>query len=181
MYVSSKDAQAFYKVSSETLRRWSIDGKLDFIITPGGHRRYKLVPQNVNKVKLQSFIYARVSSKKQEDDLNRQIKFAQNKFPKYKVISDIASGINFKRKGFKTILEQVLKGNVKEIVVTHKDRLSRFGFDLFQFICKKNGTKITILNDRDSKDESNELTDDLMAIITLFTSRYKGKRKYNLL
>jgi predicted site-specific integrase-resolvase len=180
MYANSKTAQQFYGVSPQTLRRWSDDKKINFYTTKGGHRRYELIQPHVVKPQQESFIYARVSSKKQEDDLDRQIKFAQDKFPEFKVISDIGSGINFKRKGFTTLLDKIISGKVKELVVTHKDRLCRFGFDIIQLLCKKFNTKLTILSDSDPKDASSELTDDLMAIITVFSSRYYGKRKYTL-
>jgi predicted site-specific integrase-resolvase len=181
MYANSKTAQQFYGVSSQTLRRWADTKEIKFYTTKGGHRRFELIQPDVVKPQQESFIYARVSSKKQEDDLDRQIKFAQEKFPEFKVISDIGSGINFKRKGFTTLLDKIISGKVKELVVTHKDRLCRFGFDIIQLLCKKFNTKLTILADSDPKDASSELTDDLMAIITVFSSRYYGKRKYSLL
>lgn len=181
MYANSKVAAEFYKVSSQTLRRWADIGKIKFYTTKGGHRRFELVQPDVIEFEPKSFIYARVSSKKQEEDLKRQIEFAQVKFPEYQVISDIGSGINFKRKGFNSLLDKIFKGEVKEVVVTHKDRLCRFGFDLIQHICDKFNTKLTILSDPDPEDGSPELTDDLMAVITHFSAKYYGKRKYKIL
>jgi predicted site-specific integrase-resolvase len=181
MYVSSKRAQDFYKVSGETLRTWSHSGKIETIITNGGHHRYKLIPKYDKKTKLKNYIYARVSSKKQENDLKRQINYISEKYPTYEIISDIGSGLNFKRKGLKTLLEQIMCKRVNEVVVSDRDRLSRFGFELFKFICSKNSTKLTVLSDDKSKTNIEELTDDLMAIITVFTARYYGKRRYKLL
>ena len=179
MYVSSKKAQEFYNVSGETLRIWSEKGKIKFKTTKGGHRRY-FVKTNF-KEKRKSIIYARVSSNKQKFDLERQIEFVQQKYPKNEVIKDIGSGLNFKRQGFISLLDEVLNGCIKTIVVTDKDRLVRFGFELFEYICKRHGTKIIILSKQKKKEFSEELTDDLMAIITVFSARYYGKRRHKVL
>ena len=166
-------------VSEETLRRWEKIGKITAIRTEGGHRRYKikediLPPEDTRR----NIVYARVSSKKQEGDLQNQIKYLQDKYKGYTVISDIGSGLNFKRKGLKTILELLINGNIKELVVTHKDRLVRFGFDLLHELFQLKRSILTVMHDDDNSDPANELTDDLMSIITVFSSRYYGKRKY---
>lgn len=180
MYVTPKQAAQHFKVQRETLRRWAETNKIDYIKTPKGHRRYKINQPNF-KVQKTSILYARVSSSKQEDDLQRQILFLQKKFPNYEIITDIASGINFKRKGLKTLLDKVLSGRVNEVVVAHKDRLTRFGFELFQYLCQKYNTKLTILNNDQDKSPSEELADDLLSIVTVFTARYHGARKYKVL
>lgn len=173
-YVSSTQAQKVYKVAEQTLRDWANTGKIEFIRTANGHRRYKIeVVKEVRK----KIIYARVSSKKQENDLVTQVKYLQKKYPDYEVVKDIGSGINYKRKGFRSILEQLFKGDIEEVVVTTADRFSRFGSDLFDWIFEQFGAKLTILNSRKFKSNSEELSEDLMAIITVFTSRYYGRRK----
>ena len=187
MYVSSKKAQEFYNVSGEALRLWADDGKIEFQTTKGGHRRYfiddKIVDNREEGVEFErrSIIYARVSSSKQSGDLQSQIAFLQEKFENHEVMSDIGSGINFKRPHFKTLLEQVIERNIKQIVVAHKDRLTRFGYDLFKLVCDKCNTRIIIVNDDEDKSASEELSGDLMSIITVFSARYYGKRKYTLL
>lgn len=181
MYVSSKKAQEFYKVSGDTLRLWANAKKIPYTTTKGGHRRYRLEKNIINEPQRLSFIYARVSSYKQKNDLRKQIEFIQQKFPNYKVLYDIGSGIKFNRPKFKTILEAVLDGKVKEIVVANKDRLSRFSFEFIQFICNKFKTKITVLDDITNKSPNQELADDLMSIITVFSARYYGMRRYNVL
>lgn len=178
MFVSSKKAQKFYDVSPETLRQWALRGEIEFITTNGGHRRYKVICSNDNKNERKSYIYARVSSKKQEEDLKHQVVFIKKKYPNYQVLTDIGSGINPNRKNFKTLLDKILDGTVKEIVVAHKDRLSRFSFDIIQFICRKFGTKLIIINEKEDKEPTEELTDDLMSVITVFSARYYGRRKY---
>ena len=167
------------KVSKETLRLWAEQGKLKITKTEGGHRRYIYNEKTENKEVNLNFIYARVSSKKQEDDLKRQVKFLQELYPKYKVITDIGSGINFNRRGFNNIIKAVITGTVKEIVVAHKDRLCRFGYELVENLCKHFSTTITVINDNDDKSTSEELAEDLLSIITVFTARFYRKRKYN--
>ena len=98
-------------------------------------------------------------------------------FQNTKLIQDIGSGLNFKRKGF-TLLEQILSRNVQEVVVSHKDRLCRFGFELFEFVANKFGTKLVVLNDT-SLSPQEEMVRDLISIIHVFSSRIYGLRKYN--
>lgn len=177
MFVSPSQASKYYGVSTESLRQRANKGKVKFIVTSGGHRRYQIIHRDAHEKR--SYIYARVSSRKQEGDLKSQVSFLQKKYPKHEIITDIGSGINEKRKGYQTLLDNIFNGDVKEIVVAHKDRLSRFSFELIQQICKKFGTKLIIARKRDEPEyPSNELTEDLMSVITVFTARYYGKRKY---
>ena len=175
-YISSKQAQKHFKVSEQTLRDWANNGKIEFIRTDGGHRRYKLKEINKNKLKI---VYARVSSKKQDVDLQRQIGKLREEYPDYKIITDIGSGINFKRKGFKKILQSLFKGCIEEVVVASGDRFSRIGFELFFWMFKEFGAKLTVLDKGICKSDSEELADDLMEIITVFTARYYCRRRYN--
>ena len=174
-FVSSSKAQEIYKVKEQTLRDWANAGKINFITTAGGHRRYCVIqPQEHRK----NIIYARVSSKKQENDLERQVKYLQKRYPNHEIVKDIGSGINYKRAGFQRILEQLFKGNIGEVVVSTGDRFSRFGRDLFEWIFEQFGAKFTILNRGKYKSSQEELAEDLMEIITVFSARYYGKRKY---
>src|SRR6266542_2052543 len=95
----------------------------------------------------ESFVYARVSSSKQKEDLERQKQYLLSQFPNHCLISDIGSGINFKRSGLRSLLERSSHGLVKEVVVAHRDRLCRFAFDLLEFVFKLNGTKIMVLSE----------------------------------
>ena len=175
-YAKPKDASKYYNVSENTLRSWSSQGKIKYITTQGGHRRYCInnTQKQPNQIKI---IYSRVSSKKQKEDLQRQTEYLQSKYPEHQSITDIGSGINFNRKGLRQILEGVFKGNITEVVVAHKDRFTRFGYDLFEWIFEQHQA-VLICDNKDNKEPTNELTDDLMSIITVFTARYYGKRKY---
>jgi predicted site-specific integrase-resolvase len=176
--VSPSVAAKIFNVSNETLRLWALDGKIQFTTTKGGHRRYKVRNDVKNNDQRTSVIYARVSSSKQQTSLENQKQRLALLYPKHRVITDIGSGINFKRKGLKTVLELLFKGNLKEVVVTNRDRLSRFGSELFDWIFKKHNAKIVVIDDTKGTDGSDEqeLAEDLIAITTIFTARYHGKR-----
>lgn len=167
-------------VTTQTLQDWERAGKLKCIRTKGGHRRFTCPETDMSGNKKQ-YIYARVSSAKQKADLQRQIAMLQNHFPNYEVLSDVASGINFKRRGLLTLLDQVIRGEVSNIVVAHRDRLARIGFDMFQFIFDRFEVSLTVLSDDDIKEPTTELAKDLLSIITVFTARYHGSRTYKIL
>ena len=181
MYVKPREASKYFNVSDNTLRCWARDGKIQYFTTEGGHRRYLLPTersnQSQNETMRQKIIYARVSSSKQREDLVRQVDFLKIKYPNHVVITDIGSGINFERVGFKRILEKLFSGNVEEVVVAHRDRFTRFGFSLFEWIFKRHNA--TLLCDTEaSTSDGGELSEDIMAIITVFSARYHGRRKY---
>ena len=167
-----------YGISSATMRGWASTGRLEHIRLPGGKRMYdvdsvlKLLGQQ--PVGKQSYIYARVSSAKQSTDLDRQVQDLQKAFPSHVVVKDVASGVNFKRKGLQHLLELVLKGMVSEIVVTHRDRLARIGCDLLEFVFEKAGVKLVVLGG--VEDDRHDLADDLFAVTTLFVASYNGRR-----
>ena len=180
-YVSPKKAAEHFKVTTQTLRRWAKQKKIKTIVTNGGHRRYYVE----NKGKFEEnqddkIIYARVSSKKQEKDLQRQVKYLQTKYPKYRIITDIGSGINFKRKGLNSILEGVFNRDIEEVVVTHRDRLTRFGFEHFDYIFKRFGSTLTVMDTKQEKSYEEELVDDVVSIISVFTAKHYGSRKYKI-
>jgi putative resolvase len=180
MYVVPRKAMEFYNVSDNALRAWANSDKIKYIKTKGGHRRYYIENKPTSNNEPRKVIYARVSSKKQHEHLQNQIKFLSEKYPTYRVITDIASGINFRRKGLESLLDGVFKGTISEIVVAERDRLTRFGYELFEWICKQHNVKLICTGSSRTSD-TNELSDDLMAIITVFSARYYGRRKYSKL
>ena len=123
-----------------------------------------------------SYIYARVSSSKQRGDLDRQIADLQKAYPDHIVIKDIASGVNFKRKGLCSLLELVLSGVVSEVAIAHRDRLARFGCDLLEFVFAKVGTRLVVLCADEDTDDKHDLASDLLAVTTLFVASYNGRR-----
>ena len=176
MYVASSIAIKFYGVSDDTLRRWAEDGKLQFKKTQGGHYRFYMETKGTKEKR--NICYARVSSRKQSSELENQINFLRERYPSYEILSDVGSGLNSKRPNFKTILEELFKGNIGEVVVASPDRWSRFGADdIFKWIFEKFEGKLSFISEQSKKFED-ELTDQLMEVLTVFTSRYYGKRNY---
>jgi predicted site-specific integrase-resolvase len=181
VYVKGEKYKKLYGVSTQTLRSWADNGKVDSVRTPGGVRLYKLPEaqhlQLQNQAAQLSISYIRVSSGKQKDDLERQRTFMLDRFPDNEVIADIGSGVNWKRKGLLAILDQANRGNVKEVVVASRDRLCRFAFELLEYILKQRGVQLTVLDSKDASAEE-ELSDDLLSIVQIFCCRKNGKRRY---
>lgn len=175
-YYKTSKAAELLGVHPNTLRNWDREGKISTIRTPSGQRLYdvsRFLQQEQRVV-----CYARVSSQKQKDDLQRQIQYLQEKYPNSETITDIGSGINFKRKGLLKLINQVEQGRVGKIVVAHKDRLCRFAFDLLKQLFEKHGAQIVVLNEVSCSPEQ-ELVQDLATIVHVFSCRLHGLRKYN--
>jgi predicted site-specific integrase-resolvase len=183
-YITIKKATKMYGITSSAFRKWDREGILKSCRTPGNIRIYdkadieKTLNINRNGSEKKRYIYCRVSSEKQRNDLERQEEFLRSMYPEYDIIKDVGSGINFKRKGLRTILERSIKGLVEEVVVAYKDRLARFGFDIIEFIINKGGGQITVLNNEKHKSTEQELSEDLLAIIHVFNCKQMGRRRY---
>lgn len=201
--VSTRKAAEALGVTGNTLRRWAADHRIVCQLTPGGHRRFDISsmrsapepaehlanfnhslvtapPPRQPKEQLGA-IYCRVSSNKQKDDLERQIASVQERYPSHKVYTDIASGLNYKRKGLQRLLGHVQSGLVKEVVVAYKDRLARFGVELIEWVIHQAGATLVILdqgNQSEHKSTEQELAEDLLAVVHVFSYRANGKRKY---
>lgn len=187
IYVKSKEARKQLGVTDATLRSWAASGKIKYIrVTDTGNRLYDIESfceeRNENKeTKTQdktSYIYARVSSASQKEDLERQISFLKGRYPTHEVVRDIASGINFKRKGLNKILDNAMQGTVKEVVVAHRDRLCRIAWEHFDWLFKRTGVNL-IVEDKQEYSPESEFSEDLFAIIHVFSARHYGlRRKY---
>lgn len=176
-------------VTIQTLRNWDKQGLLKpDEITKGGSRRYKLESlKNINKnIKfntdnLKTIAYARVSSSDQKDDLIRQVQVLELYCAKagfnYEVIQDLGSGTNYYKKGLTKLLHLILEGQVKRLVLTHKDRLLRFGAELIFTICEAKEVEVIIINKGDENIKfEEELAKDVLEIITVFSARLYGSR-----
>ncbi|MEQ9551063.1 MAG: IS607 family transposase [Coleofasciculus sp. G3-WIS-01] len=137
-YVTPKQAAKILGVHVSSLRRWESEGKLRAIRTPGGQRRYDLkeVERAHRATKtVVTVCDARVSTHSQRDDLERQIEFLRSRFPEAELLSDIGSGLNFRRRKFLAILDSILTGDVQRLVVAHPDRLSKDYVESFAGNC----------------------------------------------
>ena len=170
--------------TKQTLRNWDMNNVLKpAFVTDGGHRMYS--HKQLNKVlgiepqKRVVIGYCRVSSRKQKDDLERQVKYVKEymiaKGYQFEIITDIGSGINYNNKGLNKIIDMVTDRKVSKIVIFYKDRLVRFGFELIENICMKFGAEIEVIDNTENTEEK-ELVEDLIQIVTVFSCKLQGKK-----
>ena len=176
-YVPSREASCILGVHPQTLRTWAREGRIDYIRTEGNQRRYDVDSYIGNAKPTVTVCYCRVSSKKQSADLDRQIAFLGERHPDAEIVSDVGSGLNFKRRGLLALLERIHAGDKLRVVVAYRDRLARFGTELIETLLERNGGELVVLNQRDLSPEE-ELTADLIAILTVFGARVNGLRRY---
>jgi putative resolvase len=175
--VKLKQAVETLGLHPNTIRKYADNGTIEAVKTPSGQRLYDVASFTAKESRLTTVCYCRVSSAKQRQDLDNQIAYMRKLYPEAEVITDIASGLNYKRKGLKTLLERAMSGDKLSVVVAHKDRLARFGIELIEWIFQFNGGEVLVLN-QSIPDPGRELTEDLLAIIHIFSCRLYGKRRY---
>lgn len=174
-------------VSAQTLRRWEREGRLlPDERTAGGRRRYDLARLKPEKFRSQAeavrktVAYARVSSHDQKEDLERQKQvlelYCARQGWTFEVIADLGSGMNYHKKGLKKLLEAIIEGQVGRLVITHKDRLLRFGAELVFAICEAKNVEVVILNQGEDTTFEEDLAKDVLEIITVFSARLYGSR-----
>ena len=200
-YIGGKETSEILGVHQRTLYLWEKKGLIETIRSPGGKRYY-----NVNKYLLDNGLsckkirkekikcdnlddideendlyicYARVSSIGQKEDLERQKKILKREYPEYKIIEDIGSGINMTKRGLIKIINLAIEGKIRELVIVHKDRLTRFGYELIEYLIEKysNG-KIMIMNGKKDMEPEEEMVKDVLQIMNVFVAKMNGRRKY---
>ena len=180
MYLTPNQAYKEFGFHPKTLARWADEGLIECIRSPGGHRRYsKKSLENINiaNTSKQTVLYARVSTHSQKDDLESQIKYLGSHYPGCRCVSEIGSGMSFKRKKFLNLMSEVMTGEIESIVVAHKDRLCRFGFDFVEWFCLQYDCSIVVINNV-YKTPRQELLDDFMSIFHTFSSKLYFLRSY---
>lgn len=174
-------------VTVRTLQRWDCSGKLKAYRTPTDRRYYTeeqyllfkgIKPKDERKI----VIYGRVSSQKQKEDLKNQVEFLRTYANARgiivdEVISDIGSGLNYNRKNWNMLLDSVMSNDIKTIIIAHKDRFCRFGYEWFESFCNKFNTEIIVVNNENMSPEK-EMIEDIISIIHVFSCRIYGLRKY---
>jgi putative resolvase len=172
-------------ISYTTLRDYVRRGYIKPVLTPGGRWRFREedVERLIGVVRQKRVIlYARVSSNSQRDDLERQVKALeewarQNNIADYEVVTDIGSGLNEDRKGFKKLLKLAVERKISRIIVEYPDRLTRFGFKTIEELLKAFGVEVVALNQED-KDPREELVEDLTTIVSHFAEKLYGMRSH---
>lgn len=202
-FMGGKETCKILGVHQQTLYLWEAKGIIETIrSTPTGKRYYnvekylknqgltcyKIEKAEIKCTKMEDLkenrlkiCYARVSSIGQKEDLERQKELLTTNYPKYKLIEDIGSGINLTKRGLLKIIELAIDGKIEELVVVHKDRLARFGYELIEHVIKKysNG-KIIIINKKEEMEPEEEMVKDVLQIMNVFVAKMNGRRKYNI-
>ena len=183
-----KEVCRLFGVSYVTLRRWIKEGKIRAVQTLGG--KYRIPESEVKRLlsgvearEIRAIIYARVSSSDQKSDLERQIQYLTQycSAKGYKVIdvlSDIASGLKTNRRGLQKLFNYIVNKQVDVVVVTYKDRLTRFGFEYLEYFFKQFGVRIEVVYGEEPRDTYQELVEDLLAVVTSFAGKLYGMRSH---
>ena len=188
IYVSIGQVSKILGISLSTIYRWEKLGKIKHCFrTIGNHRRY--LKSNIDKISnsennhKKTIAYARVSTHKQKNDLENQKLFLKNycieqKINNFEVISDLGSGLNFKKKGLNKLISLITTQSISTLILTYKDRLLRFGNEIIFKLCHIFNVKVLILNNDITKTSEQEFSEDLCEIITVFSARLYGKRSH---
>ena len=187
--LTTKQASEIAGVNKDTIRRWEDKGLIKSYRTDGGHRRYDA--ESLNNYILQpkvevsekyALIYARVSTRSRENDLDRQVKllemFCSSNGWKYKVLKDIGSGLNYSKKGLLELIKLIETNQINRLVINYKDRLLRFGSEIIFEMCKWHNVEVVIVSQDESKSCEEELVDDVLSIITVFSAKLYGSRSH---
>lgn len=185
--LSSREFCRIVGISYSTFKEWVRKGFVKVVKTPSGRIKVpyteveKILGKRSNDKAIKAVIYARVSSYDQKSDLERQIQYlTQYCVAKgYKVVdilSDVASGLRTNRPGLLKLFNYIVNKKVDVVVLTYKDRLTRFGFEYLEYFFKQFGVKIEVVFGEEPKDAYQELVEDLIEIITSFAGRLYGLR-----
>lgn len=180
--ISIKEAGQILGVSADTLRRWEKDGKILPERTEGGHRRYDLAAlMGLEQKSGLTVLYGRVSTRPQKKDLNRQVAvleaYAQlHGWENTLTITDLGSGINYRKKGLNRLIGLLIDGKVRRLVLTHKDRLLRIGSDLILSICEMRSVEVVIINRNPDMSTEEELVGDVLEVVTVYAAKHHSQR-----
>jgi predicted site-specific integrase-resolvase len=185
-FVKIGEAAKILGVNPQTLRRWEEGGVIEPAKrTPKGTRLYSLQELlGVNDLAYPTIAYARVSSSDQKEDLERQQVSVleafcnKNGWKPTEIIRDLGSGMNYNKKGLLRLLELMVRGQMSRLVITHKDRLLRFGAEIVFRICELKGIEVVIINKGEQPSFEEELTHDVMEIMTVFCAKLYGRRSH---
>ena len=185
MKISIGKAAKLLGVSKDTLRRWEKLGKIKSQRTLKGHRRYNegeitgLKKRNTPDNKI-TIGYARVSSHDQKKDLARQIELLESYCAAngwtHEIIKDLGSGLNYQKKGLKQLIKKICSKSIQRLVLTHRDRLLRFGSELIFSLCEYFEVEVVIINISENSTFEDDLVQDVLEIITVFSARLYGSR-----
>lgn len=186
-YLRTKQVREKYNLRRQTLYEWQEKGLLNPAQTPGGHYRYSEreirsvldldLSENIEGVA----IYGRVSTKKQKDNLDRQRRRLREwaKRRDYEIVmveTDIASGLNDDRSGLNKLMKEAMDRSFDTLLIEYEDRLTRFGYKYLERYFRSHGVEIITKEEREDKTDEEELVEDILKIVTVFSARLYGKR-----
>jgi predicted site-specific integrase-resolvase len=186
-HVSIGEAAIILGVSVVTLRRWDRSGKLKSVFrTFGNHRRYNLseITKIYNKDSIIKKVvgYSRVSTFDQKKDLKVQSEvisnYIKNKYNDFEIIEDLGSGLNYNKRGLRKLIKMICDQRISVLVLTHKDRLLRFGSEIIINLCERFNVKVEIINSTEEETFEQALCNDVLSIITVFSAKLHGKRSH---
>ncbi|MCC6051756.1 MAG: IS607 family transposase [Fervidicoccaceae archaeon] len=176
-------------ISYSTLARWVREGRIRAIRTAGG--KYRVPESEVRRIaeglpiskEVRAIIYARVSSIDQKSDLERQIEYltqycSSKGYKIIDIVTDVASGLKTDRNGLLKLFNNVINRQVDVVVVTYRDRLTRFGYEYLEYFFKQYGVRTEVVFGEEPKDAYQELVEDLIEIVTSFAGRLYGMRSH---
>jgi excisionase family DNA binding protein len=183
-YLTRKEACDILKIHYNTLYKMAENKLIDSVVI--GHQRMYNVKKYLNEKGISQQLstkrricYCRVSSQKQKEDLTRQVEYMKKEYPYHEILIDIASGLNYERAGLKKLLTYAMDGELEEVVISFKDRLTRFGYEMIEWIIKeKSNGKIKVLNNNEEMTPTEEISKDIVAIMNVYTAKINGLRKY---
>ena len=187
MLLSISEASDKLGITIGTLREWEREGLITPVRTPGKHRRYNeedlckvMGTELKSETGKKTILYCRCSTEKQRENMNRQklrlMEYAHDKKYDYEVMEEIASGVNENRRQLNRLMDKIIAGQVCRVVIEWKDRLARFGYTYIKKLCDAFHVEIEIINHRDEQKYEEEITEDIIAIMTSYSARIYGKR-----
>jgi len=180
--MKAKEIMEKYDICRETLCRWVKQGKIQYNIKPSGRYDYIDEINHIPNASKKTVIYARCSTSGQKDNLERQIDRLKS-FASAKgliinhVYSEIASALNYNRKEYRKLYNEIISNNIDTIIIEYKDRLLRIGFEDFQELCNLFNVNLIILDESNDKSKHQEIIEDMIAIIHHFSSKIYSSRK----
>tara|TARA_R110002049_G_scaffold1641_4_gene12499 strand:+ start:23038 stop:23619 length:582 start_codon:yes stop_codon:yes gene_type:complete len=184
-YYKLKDAVRLTGLCTMTIHRYARENKIKSIVLPTGRKRYDistLIPEEQPEKKeteRRKVCYCRVSTYSQTSNLDNQVNYMIKKYPDYEIITDIGSGINFKRKGIKKLIEYAIANELDTLVIAFKDRLCRIGYDLLEHIFTTYSNTTILVDSSDETETVNEeMSKDIIEIITVYSAKIHGMRNY---
>jgi len=186
-FVSLSKVSKMLGVTTKTLRNWDELGKIKTVRTSGNHRRVSVeeVARLQGKLPIDkpegiTIAYCRTSTKKQEENLERQVgrvlEYCVKSGWRTEILKDIGSGLNENRKNFKRLLKLISEGNVSRVVLEYKDRIARYGFETFRTYCESFGTEIIIMQNAEVKGFEEEMVEDIIALVASYSAKMYGRR-----